>query len=208
MGALNGSLTYKTFFVEGDPPADFQDAYLEQISKLAFRDLAPESEDERRMGWVTIEDPLDVEFQRHKVFYNQYIALGLRIDKWSLPSALFKAQFNARVKEYLAAHDLPRISKKQREELQEEVRILLKQRLIPSMKVVDMTWDIHARIVRFWAHSASLGEEFQELFEDTFGLKLIPDSPYSAAQELGLDEEQLKAMLEATPDWFLDMLRR
>src|SRR5262249_33624170 len=48
-------------------------------------------------------------------------------------------------------------------------------------------------IVRFFSHSQKPAGLMMELFKKTFGLELIPESPYTAAARIGLDKEQEKA---------------
>lgn len=206
MGAFEGSLTFKTFFVDGEPAAGFQDGFLTAIRERAFVELTPEDEEDRRTGWVCIERPLDTAFTRDKVFYNQYIALALRIDRWALPSALLKAYLDEATREYLEKNDTPRLGRREKDELKDLVTKKLKRRLVPSMKVIDCVWDTASGIVRFWTHSAAVCEEFQELFEDTFGLRLVPDSPYTAAVDLDvLDDDQLERFVQLEPEWFADV---
>lgn len=205
MGALEGSLTYRTFFVDGEPPKNFRDDYLERIKRLAFRELSPELEDDRSIGWVCIEHPLDVDFQRAKVFFNEYLCLGLRIDRWSIPSLVLKAHLRDATQRYLAKTGAESLGRREKEDLKAEVVRQLKHRLMPSMKVVDMAWNLNTGHLRFWSHGGTLGEEFMGVFEDTFALRIVPDSPYTAAVELGLDDDALARLAEIEPQPFVDL---
>ena len=53
-----------------------------------------------------------------------------------------------------------------------------------------MSWNTNTGTVRFWNQSQTVCEHFQDFFEDTFGLRLVPDSPYTAALKYGLTEEE------------------
>ena len=83
------------------------------------------------------------------------------------------------------------------------VQSRLKRRLVPAMKVIDMAWNIHSGVLRFWTHSATTCEEFQEFFEETFDLPIVPDSPYTSAKDLGLSEEDLDRLANLEPEWFV-----
>jgi DNA recombination-dependent growth factor C len=205
MGAFDGSLSFKTFFVDGEPPADYYDDYLARATKHRFVDLDPEQEEERRIGWVCIDQPLDTHFDRHRVFFNQYVALGLRIDRWALPTPWLKAMIKEATRDFMAKNDVPKLGRREKDNIKAVVQAQLRARVIPAMKVVDMVWDIHSRVVRFWSNSDTLGEEFQALFEDTFGLNLKPDSPYTAAAELQLGEKELDALVQLEPAWLVDI---
>ena len=203
MGAFEGSISFKTFFVDGEPSEGFQDEFLARMTQTAFVELSPDTEDERAIGWVCIDSPLDTNFTRKSTIFNQYLALSLRVDKWSMPSTLLKAHIKEATRELLVKKNVPALSRRDKEELKAVITSKLKRRIVPSMKVVDMVWNIHTKVVRFWTHSTALCEEFQELFEDTFGMTLTPDSPYVAAKMEGLDEDDLQKMAEVEPEWFI-----
>src|SRR5262249_27487877 len=91
LGILRGSLTFSRFFVAGDIPDDIAGASLKRIRANAFRELVPEADDASRHGWCSLQDPMDVDLDHEKVFWNEYLALGLRIDTWVVPKPLLAA---------------------------------------------------------------------------------------------------------------------
>ena len=46
MGAFQGNLTYKLFYVQGELPEDWKTLYLTSIRKLEFVPLTADAEDE------------------------------------------------------------------------------------------------------------------------------------------------------------------
>ena len=101
MGALEGSLSFKTFYVQGEPPDDFHEGYLQRLQKHFFEPLTPAGEDERSVGWVPVQDPISEGFSRDQVFFNQYIVFAMRIDKWALPAPWVKAMTRKAIQERL-----------------------------------------------------------------------------------------------------------
>ena len=83
-----------------------------------------------------------------------------------------------------------RLSRREKEELRLFVAKRLRKQVIPAMRVVDMSWDMEGRVVRFWNNSAKMHERFMEIFESTFKLKLVPESPYANAIRTGITREQ------------------
>ena len=214
MGALEGSLTFKTFYVEGEPPHDFQSVYLRKLQDRFFEPLSPVGEDERTVGWVPVQDPIGTEFRYDQVFFNQYIVFAMRIDKWSLPSPWVKAMTRQAILERLPeleAEEAQRqsaegklrpkakLSKREKEKIKLEVTTEIKHKVLPAMKVIDVVWNISEGMVRFWSTSSAVCDEFVELFEATFGLSLNGDSPFLMARHLGFDEKDLDAMVDAEP---------
>lgn len=201
MGALKGSISYSKHFVRGELPEGFRDTFVERIRLRSFRPLTPD-EEEPRVGWCSIENPLDVELDHNKVFFNSYLNLGLRIDRWMIPGPLFKAHFSAAEREHLAKRGRDKLTKREKEELTTVVSRRLRKQLVPVMKVIDLSWNLDSGVVRFWNQSARLVETLGEIFEDTFQLDLVAESPFTAAARLGLTEAHERAFAMLTPAVF------
>ena len=216
MGALEGSLSFKTFYVNGEPPKDYQEPYLQKLQKHFFVPLSPVGDEERSVGWVPTQDPIATEFKRELVFYNQYIVFSMRIDKWSLPSAWVKAMTRQAVAERLPELEAEeakkqaedgklrpkaKLSKQEKNKIKLEVVTKVKQHTLPSMKTIDIVWNREEHTLRLWSTSEKIWDEFAELFEQTFGLSLDADSPFLMAKNLGLSEKQLNQMVELDP-WY------
>lgn len=202
MGALEGSLSFKTYYVDGEPPNDFHADYIKRLQRGAFEALSPVGDDERHVGWVSIQHPLQQEFRREDIFFNQYLLFGMRIDKWALPSPWLKALLNQETEKRFQGQDV-KISKRVKDELKAEVVMGLRQKILPTMKIIDIVWNIAENQLRFWSNSKAEGEEFEEFFEETFDIKLRPESPYTMAEYLGFDDKNLLKMLQTTP-WMLE----
>ncbi|MDX9719741.1 MAG: hypothetical protein RBU37_03275 [Myxococcota bacterium] len=197
MGALEGSLSYRQYFVDGE--LNDHDALLERIRHHSFSSLNLEDE-EPKWGWVCAANPLDVDFRRDNVFFNQYVVLALRQDRWRLPAALLKARVNDARLKLMASSGKERLARHERDAIMEEQKRQLKEKSLPAMSVVDMAWDTAGKSVRFWTHNNAMNELFQELFEETFQLHLVPLSPYTMAANGLLEDEALEALFELDPD--------
>ena len=204
MGAFNGSMSYKLFFVEGDLPSGWKEHFLERITARAFSELSPDDEDEEAYGWVPIERPLDREFPYASVVYNDYLNLGFRKDKFAISTDRFKAQFAAVTREFLSQNEQEKLTRMQRDDLKKMVRNDLKRRTLPTMKVTDVSWNLSRAEVRFWSQSTKLCELFQGYFEDTFGMKLMPAGPYITAIQIGLDPETIATLAMVEPTNFVE----
>ena len=203
MGAFSGSMTYKLFFVQGELPSGWKEQFLERVAHRRFRDLKPDDEDEESYGWVPIDRPLDSDFPLAHVLYNDYLNLGFRRDKYSLSTDRLKAELARVTAEFIKQNEIEKLTKMQRDDLKTMVRNDLKRRTLPAMKVTDMSWNISTMQVRFWSQSAKLCELFQGVFEDTFGLKLMPSSPYINGMQCGLDNDALANLALVEPTNFV-----
>lgn len=201
MGAFGGSMTFTTFHVRGEVEPDFRDRFLKGIQREAFRPLTVEEEDEESIGWVAIEHPFDTELDYDKVFYNSYLNLGLRIDRWRIPGALYKAHFTEAARDYLSETGKERLSRRDKEDLKAIVTASLRRQTIPAMKVIDLSWNLDTGVLRFWNQSTRVHEVLEDVFESSFQLSMVRDTPYVVASHSGIDEQQLDVLttLDPTP---------
>jgi recombination associated protein RdgC len=200
LGALRGSLTYSRFFVVGDLPADLPSASMKRIRANASQPLNPDEDVSERHGWCAIEDPMITDLDHEAVFFNEYVCLGLRIDRWVVPKPLFNAHMREAEETLLEKKGLERLGKKARADLKLFVLKRLRRQLMPSTKSVDLVWNLQTGVARFFSQSEKIHLLVQELFEKTFRLKLVPESPGTMAERVGLDARaaQRWEMLEET----------
>lgn len=203
MGALRGSIGYAKFHVRGDLPEHFVDKFAESVRLRAFRPLVPADEDEQRAGWCSIHHPFDLELEHAKIYANEYLNLGLRIDRWRIPSAVLKAHLADAEALRLEQTGQQKLSKSQREDVRFVVVRKLREQFIPAMRVVDLSWNLNSGVVRFFSHSSTVHDTLTELFETTFKpLSLVIDGAYVRAENLGMPPAALDAIVRLDPTPF------
>lgn len=203
MGATSGSISYTLYYVEGELPDDYKTDYLERIREFRFRELTPESEEEESLGWVQLAELLNTEFTRDAVFQNEYVCASMRMDRWSLPAALFRAEYDKRAAEEAEKRGKRKLSRTEADALKEVMRREFKARSLPSTSMTDMVWNVDTQTLRFWSHTNKRNELFQELFESTFGMRLFAQSPYIAARQLSLDKDVFARLGDVEQEGFL-----
>jgi recombination associated protein RdgC len=202
LGALKGSISFSKFYVRDALPEGFRDTFVERIRLRAFQPLTVEDDAETRLGWCSIENPLDCELDHGKIFFNSYLNLGLRTDRWQIPAPLFKAHFQEAEREHLQKRGRDKLGRREKEELRAVVSRRLRAQILPVMKVIDLSWNLETGVVRFWNQSSRVHEGLGELFEETFELALVPESPFTAAREIGLSEAHARAFEALKPAVF------
>jgi hypothetical protein len=188
MGVLKGAITYAKFYVEGELPEDAHQKYLARIRTRTFKPLTPEDEGEAAVGWVPIERPFDdeISFRADGVLFGSYVNLGMRIDTWKFPSALIKNKLAQAERAWKQRTGKEKMSRVEKTELRDLVERKLRREGIPVTKVVDFSWNMASRELRFFGKSKNAIEHFYELFEKTFSVRLVPAAPYTIARELKL----------------------
>ena len=202
MPALKGSLTYARFFVEGDIPDDFRERFMRTIRLRTLRPLEPDEEDLERSGWCRIGEPFELDLSYEDVFYNEYINLGFRTDRWVVPGPLLRAKLREAETAYLAKKGRERLGRKEKAELKTLVAQRLRKSLSPAMRNVDLSWSVQEGIVRFFSHAPKPGAAMSDLFFRTFGLKLVPEAPFTSALRAGLSNAQQAAWDDLEPTSF------
>lgn len=211
-------MSYTRFFVRGELPTDvppakdgtprsFRDRFVDAIQHRAFRPLEPDEEADFRAGWCALEQPFDTALEHEKVFAGDYLNLGFRVDQWRIPSALFKASFREAEHRFLEAHDRDKLSRAQKEELKAVVTATLRKKVVPAMRVIDLSWQLNTGVVRFFHQSSKMHELLLDLFEKTFDLELVQDGAYIAAREGGLAKSALETMTKLSPTRIVEVPR-
>lgn len=200
MSALRGSLTFSRFFVIGDVPDDVAGTNLKRIRAQAFQPLDPDEDLLQRHGWAASDDPFDTDLGHEKIFFNEYVTLALRLDRWAIPGPLLKAHLREAEQKVLEKKGIEKLGRKAKLDLKDMVTKKLRRQLVPVTKSVDLVWNLNTNVALFFSHAQKMHELVQELFEKTFRLQLLVESPGTLADRQGLtaSESHRFAELEAT----------
>jgi len=199
MPALKGSLTYARFFVDGDLPDDFRERFMKSIRLRAMKPLDPDEDALERSGWCRVGEPFETDLGYEDVFYNEFVNLAFRTDRWVVPGPLLRARMREAEAAYLAKKGRERMSKREKTELKELVSKKLRRQLAPAMRAVDLSWSLKDGLVRFFSQAAAPAAAMNELFQKTFSLKLVPEAPYTLAARLGLKKAEESAWQDLEP---------
>ena len=166
-GFMSSTTAMKVFEVQAKEPDS------DKLRKYAF--TTTHGPDGKRVGWVGLGDPLDLDFS-FGIDFGRFLAFSLRIDERNPSSAAIKIRLAEAIKEEAAAGD-GKISGKRKKELKEAITatVTSKADFIPSL--TDCIWDVDAQ--RLYVSTASEGvlAILLELFNKTFGVTPAPVSP-------------------------------
>jgi hypothetical protein len=199
MPALRGSLTYARYYVDGDVPSDYAARYGKAIRLRAMKPLDPDEEALERSGWCRIGDPMEVELGHGDVFLNDFINLGFRTDRWAIPGPMLRAKLREAETAYLGKVGRERLTRKERAELKEVAAKKIRRQITPATRAADLSWAIGLGLVRFFSASPKQGVLMEGLFAKTFGLRLVPEGPYTLAARLGMSKADEKAWEDLEP---------
>jgi hypothetical protein len=177
MGLLKGALTFSRYRLSGRLPAHFKGDMDGQIKKFAFQELSSETE-EKSIGWTSLENILDTKFAYGSYSWGTYLAFSLRLDRRTISPGLLKVKLLEAEKKYLAGNRKKILSKGQRDEIKERVRLEIMKHtpFIPSF--FDVCWSPADNWLIFSSLSPKVTEDFEKLFQKTFNLSLSPFLPW------------------------------
>jgi DNA recombination-dependent growth factor C len=193
MSLLQGTLSLRRFLVLGPIPAEAE--LLEGLRQDQFRPFEDGMEEER-MGWCDWRNPLITPPEEAWVSQERFAIFGLRLDTRRVPAALLRAHVDLRLQKLMKEKDLAFIGKEARLSLQDEVKVELLRKVLPTPKVVEVAWDLKGGVLWTTASSSKTQGALTSLFMKSFGCELQPLAPLLLAGRLAphLPVESLMAL--------------
>lgn len=171
MGLIKGNFSFMQFAVEGQLPQAFTSFINNRIKGNSFRE-ARNSTEEKRMGWVSLTDILDADFENANYTLGDYLIFSLRIDRKLVSPKLMKIRLMEEQRRFLAEHSQTRIGKSMNEALKEKVKLELMAKNDPVPSFYDVLWALGQNKVYFSSLSDKVADDFIDLFKKTFSLQL------------------------------------
>ncbi len=171
MGLLKGNFSFARFHVEGQLPQAFLNFVNNRIKANSFRETAKSTE-EKRLGWVSVTDILDADFEEANYVLGDYLIFSLRIDRKMIPPKLMKIKIMEEERIFLAQSGKTRINKQIAGGIKDKVKLELLSRLDPVPSFYDVCWALGQNTVYFSSLSDKVVDDFVDLFKQTFSLSL------------------------------------
>lgn len=183
MGLLKGSLSLSRYTIKGDTPPDFWDFVDRRIRANLFVDIE-DSTEQQAVGWVSAHDYLDTQFAYASYALDPYAVLGLRWDRRRVPAGLLKKYHRLEMQKALDLREGRGLSRADREDLKEKVRLDLLRRTLPATQVFEVCWDTSRAEVWLSSAGRAVRDLFEDIFRRTFDLQPWPRIPYLMAGDL------------------------
>src|SRR5688572_26886099 len=110
---------------------------MRSIRLRAMKPLEPDEEELERSGWAKIGDPFTVELSHDDVFWNEYVNLTFRTDRWVIPGPVMRGKLKEAETAYLGKKGRERLSRKEKAELKLMVAKKLRRQMDPATRAVD-----------------------------------------------------------------------
>lgn len=201
MGFISGSASFVRFSVEGELPENIWDFVAERVAAFSFQDI-DDTYDEFSIGWVSVINMFDYDFEYASYANGDYVTLTLRMDERKVSPAIIK-KFCAKEEERVKKErQLPKIGKAMKMEIKERVQTELMRKAVPVPAVYDLCWNLAESTVLFFSTNKKAQAQLEDFFKETFGLLLMQQIPYLTAEHL-LDDEENEQLPRIGPDIFV-----
>lgn len=201
MGFIKGTAGFVRFSVEGDLPENIWDFIAERITAYAFRDI-DDTYEEDSLGWVSVTNMFDTEFEYASYAAGNYVTLSMRLDERKVSGAIVK-KFVAKEEERVKKEkEIPKIPRSMRVEIKERIENELMRKALPVPSVFDLCWNLEDSTLLFFSTNQKAQGLLEDLFKETFGLNIMQQIPYVCGEHL-LDEEEMDKLAAITPDFFV-----
>lgn len=173
MGLLKGSFTFSRFHVEGQLPQAFLNFVNSRMKANAYQNTIKSTE-EKRMGWVSLTDVLDTDFENANYALGDYLIFSLRVDRKLISPKLMKIRLLEEERQFLAESGKDRIHKQLSSAMKDKVKLDLLAKTDPVPSFYDICWSVSKNELYFSSLSDGVAQDFVDLFKKTFSLTLKP----------------------------------
>jgi hypothetical protein len=188
MGLVKGTLTVTKYRVTGTLPPDFNKFIDQRIKEFAFTGLAT-GEEEKSVGWTSLENILDTNFEYANYALAGYLIFSLRIDRKVVPPALLKLKVLEAERDLIAHRGTNKIYKEDRRDIKERVRFSLLHQTQPIPAFYEICWNVDQGWLIFGSLSEKIRDDFEDIFKRAFNVNLrqfVPwDKDYADADTFG-----------------------
>lgn len=206
MSIGSGSFALKRFRLTA-PPKDTPLAWItEKLQNFFISPLQIDDVKEEAIGFChpfTGEPNLN---NIHSLIYENALLFGLRFDKKKIPATFLKLQLLNALESL--GHGLEdengrtkKVPKKIKDNLKDKLKEELLRVTLPSIRLIEILWHLDSNEIWLLSTSASVGEEFEKIFFDAFGLTLIQIT----AGTLNVDFDRLQLGLKLNLQPLIDL---
>ncbi len=201
MGFLKGTASFVRFSVEGELPENALDFIADRVMAFSFKDI-DDTYDEYSIGWVSILNMFDSQFEYASYAAGDYITLTLRIDERKVSSAILKKFVQKEEERIRIEQEVPKLSRSEKVQIKERITTELLRKAIPIPSTYELAWSLSDSTLLFFSTNKKVQALLEDYFQESFGLLIRQQIPYTTAENL-LDEEQVAMLERIGPEIFV-----
>lgn len=204
MGLMTSTASVTRYMVNGK----LGENPIEQVELALKRYKISEIDNEPldiSIGWTSTIDPYNPDFEGSSFLVASYYVFSLRIDKKSVPANVLKKHVIIEEKKRLKESGRDFLSKNEKKELSENVKLTLMSRIPSVPNVYDIIWDSENSLLWFYTTQKAANEELETLFLKSFNINLIKLFPFTIADmAMGLSDQEKDLVYKLKPTNFME----
>ncbi len=201
MGFIKGTASFVRFSVEGELPEKIWDFIADRVVSFAFKDI-DETYEEDSLGWVSVVNMFDTEFDYASYAAGNYVTLSMRLDERKVSSSIVKKFVQKEEERIKKEKQIPKIARSIRVEIKERIQNELMRKALPMPSVFDLCWNLEDSTLLFFSTNKKAQALLEDLFRESFGLTLVQQIPYLCGEHL-LDEDDVERLARITAEIFV-----
>lgn len=201
MGFISGSTSFVRFSIEGELPDDLLDFVAERVAAFSFQDI-DETYDEYSIGWVSVLNMFDSDFEYGSYANGDYVTLTLRVDERKVSPVILKKFCLKEEERIKKERQIPKIGRTLKLEIKERIRVELMRKSVPVPSTYDVCWNLSDSTLLFFTTNKKAHALLEDFFKETFGLLIMQQIPYITAEYI-LDEEEKNRLAAIGPEIFV-----
>ncbi|MGV8074778.1 MAG: recombination-associated protein RdgC [Syntrophobacteraceae bacterium] len=172
MGIKSSSATFARFYIQDPVTEDFWSYIDEKLQAGKFKEC--EDGQELSVGFSSWDDFLDTDFEFGSYHKGEYVAFNFRQDQRTVPAIITKQYVRQALQKYRDQHEGRWPSRKERQDIQEDMRSWLLSRALPKPAACEVVWSPGGKWMYLGTTSSKVMEVFLDYFEKHFRLYPVP----------------------------------
>jgi len=180
MSILSSSVSITRYNVIGKIKKPVIETITEGLTKYAIQEIDGDHS-EKLAGWTSFHDPYRPEFEDSSFLIGSYLVFSMRLDKKSIPPKVIKKYCTIEIANTLEKSGREYLSRNEKKSIKEHVIDTLSLRIPATPHIYDAVWHLEDSWLWFFSNLKAANEELENLFQNSFNLRLIRIFPYTSA---------------------------
>ena len=180
MGILTSSASITRYKVEGKLKAPVTQTVENGLKQYTIPDI-DEAVSDRTMGWTSLDNPYQPDFNGASFVFGTVFVFSLRIDKKTIPAKIIQKQYAIEMNRILKKTGRSFLARDEKKMLKDRIINALSLRIPATPNLYDVVWHYDESVVWFYSNLKAANEALETLFLKTFKCVLVRLFPYTLA---------------------------
>ena len=180
MGLLSATTSLTRYKVDGKLDDPILDTIAAGLKNNTISDIDDNPSDQA-VGWASLQDPFNSNFDGSSFMIGTYVAFALRVDKKAVPTKMVQKHYAIESAKRLKEMGRDFLSANEKRMVKDHVVNMLTLKMPSTPNVYDVVWQYEMGELWFFSNLKSANEALETLFIKSFGVPLVRCIPYTMA---------------------------